>query len=69
MICGVRSSQLPLTVATGHGVLLPTPRRLAFNPPAENVNNPLAAWHHPFDAACLGSDYVRNQMGANIDVM
>jgi len=36
--------------------------RLAFNPPAENVNNPLTQWHHPFDAVCLGSDYVRNQM-------
>lgn len=38
------------------------PCRLAFNPPVENVNSPPTSWHHPFDAACLGSDYVRNQM-------
>lgn len=46
-----------------------TPNRLGFNPPSDNVHNPMAEWHHSFDAACLGTDYVRNQMGDNIDLM
>ncbi len=35
--------------------------RLAFNPPSDNVQSPLASWHHPFDAACLGTDFVQQQ--------
>jgi hypothetical protein len=34
---------------------------LPFNPPSDNVQSPLASWHHPFDAACLGTDFVHQQ--------
>ena len=40
---------------------LDTGCRLAFNPPSDNVQSPLASWHHPFDAACLGTDFVQQQ--------
>lgn len=29
--------------------------RLVFNPPSENVHNPMAEWHHSFNGACLGT--------------
>jgi len=45
-----------------HSILtFPGARRLAFNPPSDNVQSPLASWHHPFDAACLGTDFVQQQ--------
>lgn len=46
-----------------------TPERKGFNPPSDNVYKPIAEWHHNFDAACLGTDFVRNQQGNNIDLM
>ena len=42
---------------------------MAFNPPSDNVQSGAAGWHHPFDAACLGTDFVRQQSGADIDIM
>ena len=60
--------------ACGHRKLLPRHStaslpvmgagRLAFNPPSDNVQSPLASWHHPFDAACLGTDFVQQQARA-----